>query len=227
MTTLAREHLLSALTADLIGPYDPNTGLEVLKLPPSRWYLTGFLVPEGGSQPLPSSHTEEDDTMEAGDDISSDAESSSPEPEPKQRPIMPSSFGLTVLLPASSPTDPDTLDLNVTWGEYLCRSTVPEVEALCRARGMDAKQYLPNDRRKQPVALWERIVLPTRTVTLNLANATDGRLHKAPVQGGLELEYRIETISAANATTLRITDNGQPARALRLSRQRPYDRRRS
>lgn len=37
------------LQADLIGPYDPDTGHEVLRLPPLRWYLTGFLVPVAGA----------------------------------------------------------------------------------------------------------------------------------------------------------------------------------
>ncbi len=48
--TSAREHLIAALEADLIGPYEKPGGLDVsdelLKLPPSRWYLTGFLAPE-------------------------------------------------------------------------------------------------------------------------------------------------------------------------------------
>ncbi len=47
--TRAREHLIAALEADLIGPYEKPGGLDVsdelLKLPPSRWYLTGFLAP--------------------------------------------------------------------------------------------------------------------------------------------------------------------------------------
>ena len=43
-----RKRLVEALEADLVGPFYPkgHTGEEVLKLPPSRWYLTGFLTPQ-------------------------------------------------------------------------------------------------------------------------------------------------------------------------------------
>lgn len=49
MMTPERRHLLDALQSDLIGPYDPDSPHEVLKLPPIRWYLTGFLVPEASA----------------------------------------------------------------------------------------------------------------------------------------------------------------------------------
>ena len=42
-----RDHLVRALAADLIGPFSAD-GSETLDLPPSRWYLTGFLAPEDG-----------------------------------------------------------------------------------------------------------------------------------------------------------------------------------
>ncbi|MCA9687097.1 MAG: hypothetical protein KC457_33335, partial [Myxococcales bacterium] len=40
-----RAHLIDALQAELVGPYDPVGGQELLKLAPSRHYLTGFLAP--------------------------------------------------------------------------------------------------------------------------------------------------------------------------------------
>jgi hypothetical protein len=56
-----RDRLLAGLSADLIGPFAVGTpGIdraeawrsdEVLTLPPSRWYLTGFLAPQGGRAP--------------------------------------------------------------------------------------------------------------------------------------------------------------------------------
>lgn len=51
--TAARDHLVRALEADLVGPFDldqAETFEEILRLPPSRWYLTGFLAPEEGRQ---------------------------------------------------------------------------------------------------------------------------------------------------------------------------------
>ena len=58
-----REHLVRALEADLVGPFDPESGAEILPLAPSRWYLTGFLAPQGVEDEDP-----DDSSPEAGDD---------------------------------------------------------------------------------------------------------------------------------------------------------------
>ena len=48
-----RNHLVRALEADLVGPHDLDNAdaEEVLRIPPTRWYLTGFLAPELGREP--------------------------------------------------------------------------------------------------------------------------------------------------------------------------------
>lgn len=51
-STAVRAHLLAALEADLVGPFDPEVPNEVLELSPSRWYLTGFLAPTGAREPV-------------------------------------------------------------------------------------------------------------------------------------------------------------------------------
>ena len=58
-----REKLVEALTLDLIGPIaDPSRATERLKESPSRWYLTGFLVPrDRPSHDLPADEDEEDE----------------------------------------------------------------------------------------------------------------------------------------------------------------------
>ena len=42
-----RQHLIDALQLDLIGPIpdDEAHAAEIINQPPSRWYLSGFLVP--------------------------------------------------------------------------------------------------------------------------------------------------------------------------------------
>ena len=212
-----RQHLLDALKADLIGPYDPDSGDEVLRLPPLRWYLTGFLVPEGVAQAEATLGGDEDEQLEGGDERPQDTEDSS-EPGTKQRPILPSSVGLSVLLPPAPAQEhaPDRVVVEVAWGEYVLRSTSEEVEALCRARGMKADEYLPTDRRKTALDLWERVPIPRKSVPLDLGRARDGKLASADVPGapGVKLEYRVETISADDAELLRIGTPGEPARAL-------------
>ncbi len=126
----ARTHLLDALKSDLIGPYDPPH--EVLSLPPIRWYLTGFLVPAHAAAAEAAAPGDEDDEIEAGDEHSHDAEAPS-EPSTKQRPMLPSSLGISVLLPAPPVGQPDIVTIDVAWGEYVHRTTIDEITQLCRA----------------------------------------------------------------------------------------------
>ncbi|MDQ3264464.1 MAG: hypothetical protein M3Y59_12505 [Myxococcota bacterium] len=69
-----RDHLIAALEADLVGPFggpaEPVTSTEELELPPSRWYLTGFLVPQEGEPET----TPEDDDQELAADGADDEE---------------------------------------------------------------------------------------------------------------------------------------------------------
>jgi hypothetical protein len=62
-----RSALVTALQADLVGPFDPASGHELLPVPPSRSYLTGFLAPQGQRLDDPG----DDDELAAGDDDAS------------------------------------------------------------------------------------------------------------------------------------------------------------
>ena len=57
-----RSQLVDALRLDLVGP-ENGTDLEVEILPqaPSRWYLTGFLVPLEAGEAQKSDETADDD----------------------------------------------------------------------------------------------------------------------------------------------------------------------
>ncbi len=107
-----REHLVRALQADLVGPYDPQGRTpEELPLAPSRWYLTGFLAPEGA----PEDEDPPDDEFDAGnDEDEEDSSNEKPEPKPKKRP--PASLGLSVLLPSGSAHD--TIEVTVSYADY-------------------------------------------------------------------------------------------------------------
>ena len=111
-----RTHLVGALHADLIGPFDPSpAGVhEVLRFAPSRWYLTGFIAPEGDNEP------EKDSAVDNGDELSTVAdkehqdETEVSEPEPKRRKLYPSSLGLSVLMPPGM----QQLMVTVSWADY-------------------------------------------------------------------------------------------------------------
>lgn len=64
--THVRDHLVASLEADLVGPFEDE---EVLHLPPSRWYLTGFLAAMD-ARLLPD--PEDDDVLGAGSDLDAD-----------------------------------------------------------------------------------------------------------------------------------------------------------
>lgn len=92
--TQTRDDLVSALETDLIGPFEDE---EALRLPPSRWYLTGFLAAmEARLLAEPK-----DDELAAGSDV--DAEEAGPaEGGPKSRHFLLASLGLSVLLPPAT-----------------------------------------------------------------------------------------------------------------------------
>ncbi|MES1244262.1 MAG: DISARM system helicase DrmA [Acidobacteriota bacterium] len=107
-----RERLVRALEADLIGPFDPETGDEVLPLPPMRWYLTGFLAPQGGRD-LQQDPTQ-DDELAAEVSHDEEAQGTEGESEAKQKNRLPASMGLSVLLPPGT----ETVRVRASWAEY-------------------------------------------------------------------------------------------------------------
>jgi hypothetical protein len=67
---------------------------ELVKLPPSRWYLTAFLAPmEARELPEPT-----DDEIGAGSDEDA-GDAASADAGPKRKHFLPASIGLSVLLP--------------------------------------------------------------------------------------------------------------------------------
>lgn len=127
-----RGRLVETLRRDLIGP-DPNDMdivNELLDTNPSRWYLTGFLVPA----PLEDTVDVAAELEEPGDMLTEADEQSDPEtgsaraaddapaddPAPR-RPLAPSACGLTVLVDARA----KDVEVVVTWGDYVTIPPLP------------------------------------------------------------------------------------------------------
>jgi hypothetical protein len=114
-----RARLVEALEADLVGPFlppgCPGAGQEVLQLPPSRWYLTGFLAPQAGRQ----LEVDDDggDELPAGSETQSE-DAGSEEPEAKRPQLFPASMGLSVFLPPREGDVPDHVEVEVRWADY-------------------------------------------------------------------------------------------------------------
>src|SRR5271166_4100514 len=90
---------MQALRLDLVGP-ENGTDLEAEVLPqaPSRWYLTGFLVPLEAGVVQKSDETADDD----------------PDSPAARRAFFPSSIGLSLLVSKQT----RQLRVEVNWGDY-------------------------------------------------------------------------------------------------------------
>ncbi|WP_428266675.1 DISARM system helicase DrmA [Haliangium sp.] len=113
-----RRRLVEALQADLVGPFvpedQPGGGAEILPLPPSRWYLTGFLAPQGGRAPELDDGDSQPGGLAGDDDVPSE-DAGEAEPEPKRPTRFPASMGLSVFLP---PGEGDHIEVDVDFADY-------------------------------------------------------------------------------------------------------------
>jgi hypothetical protein len=117
-----RERLVDALQLDLVGPGDGlGDAAEVLPQAPSRWYLTGFLVPLEAERTQRTDESSTDDLDQAGEGGGLD-DDVAPEPAAARQRYLPSSIGMSVL----SPAEAGQLKVRVRWGDYHRRSEMPE-----------------------------------------------------------------------------------------------------
>lgn len=109
-----RAGLVRALQLDLVGPdTDLGNPSEILPQTPSRWYLTGFLIPVDAPEQQRADETVDDELDAAGEGGDID-ESSATEGPTAKKTYYPSSCGLSVLVPLAT----TRLDVRVRWGDY-------------------------------------------------------------------------------------------------------------
>ena len=133
-----RRYMTDALRLDLIGPRTTDAALQHERLlrAPSRWYLTGFLVPANAPEEQRAQDIEEEfdepiEPLHGSDDATTPDRSSG------KRNFLPSSMGLSILV------DDETrfLDVVVSWGDYS-----PEVDdALSPATEQEASAVGESD----------------------------------------------------------------------------------
>jgi hypothetical protein len=199
--TAARDHLVRALEADLVGPFNldqAETFEEVLRLPPSRWYLTGFLAPEEGRQVAGGEEREDetdprldptvDEELAVGPDEDGEDADPGAEPEPKQKNRLPASMGLTVLLPPG--TDDDVVKATVRFADY-----VPE-EREEEGREKDGQEDRKK-KRKSSRQLWRRVPRQPVTVEVRLRPDAVARGFELPGTDGIWLRGRLRTVDGA------------------------------
>ena len=110
-----RDRIVSALRLDLVGP-SVGHPLATERLNgwerPSKWYLTGFLVPSDAPLEQRADADEEDDAEDVGE--GGLPEESQEERKAAKPSFFPSSMGLSFLVPQGT----DSLDVTVRWGDY-------------------------------------------------------------------------------------------------------------
>lgn len=111
-----RDSLVDALVVDLVGP-DASRGLglpdEELIQMPSKWYLTGFLVPIDAPEDQRGQLLENDEMDAPGNTMVTD-DNVIPEKRPAQISFFPSAVGLTTIVPKEA----KTMTVTARWGDY-------------------------------------------------------------------------------------------------------------
>src|SRR5439155_23712074 len=114
-STDVRDALTDSLVLDLVGPTtaDHPLATELLPQGPSRWYLTGFLVPvqsDAGARTDPESVEDVDAVGERG----GTDDAVTPEPAAAGTTFLPSSMGMSLLVSGAT----KRLGVEVSWGDY-------------------------------------------------------------------------------------------------------------
>ena len=181
-----RARLVQALGIDLVGP-DRDSPLlnEVLPQSPSRWYLTGFLVPIDADEDQKTDETADEEVDSGGDSNGDDATAA--DRAAAQRARFPSSMGLSLLLPASA----KMLTATVRWGDYapLDPTASPEISSEKREAGGDSPPVRTPPR-------WQRT---NREEAVSLALPLPGKPLEEPVPGsnGLQVVVTVRPVQDA------------------------------
>jgi hypothetical protein len=110
-----RSQLVEALRLDLVGPENGSElKAEILSQAPSRWYLTGFLVPLEAGEAQKSDETAQDELNFGGGDANATDDDTTPEPAAVRRAYFPSSIGMSLLVPKVT----RGIRVIVQWGDY-------------------------------------------------------------------------------------------------------------
>ncbi|EKU96525.1 hypothetical protein Lepto7375DRAFT_0531 [Leptolyngbya sp. PCC 7375] len=139
-----RTSLIDALRLDLIGPStgDPSYAYETIPQAPSKWYLSGFLVPYEAKL---SDRTDSDSDDSFDPQLTAKANSdddATPEATSARKGFFPSSLGLSFLVTQQT----QNITVHISWGDYIpSPSDVLETETPLQARSSIPWQRTPHE----------------------------------------------------------------------------------
>lgn len=122
----ARTKLIETIRLDLIGPdNDHECASELLPESPTKWYLTGYLMPTGAPEEhrFDSESLEEIGATTPAKDPGAGEEDSQPTDTASAKSYLPSSVGISVLIPAGM----KEFKATARWGDYRWESDEEEI----------------------------------------------------------------------------------------------------
>jgi hypothetical protein len=160
-----RSSIVEKFRRDLVGPgpQDADLARERLNENPSRWYLTGFLAPADdpvaqdkvrGAEDNPSTQEEMEIDVEEPDVAGAGGaagDTEAPEVPNTKRRFLPSSIGLTVLLPP----DVKEIEARITWGDYLTEPPLSE-DILLPDETTETDEEGKPKKKQRPMVEWVR-----------------------------------------------------------------------
>jgi len=160
-----RDRLVEALEADLVGPMAHD---EVIENRPSRWYLTGFLVPN--DTPLAE---RQDATVAEGMSIDADTggEDGDQDEVSSHHAFLPSSMGLSFLVPPGA----DKLEITAKWADYNELDDKTTLAWMQQERERKGLEPLAEDdgERELRFRFWKRTAGQSTTVSMRLTDEPD------------------------------------------------------
>lgn len=175
-----RSELVRALEVDLIGPYAED---EQLDRPPSRFYMTGFLVPKEGRGEEPVPEPEDDTEAEEAEGEGEDEDAGAEDVRPagagsRRRTVLPASMGLSVLLP---PGEGGEVTVLLRCAEY--------------------QWFHPEGVKKTARPSWRRVAHPPYPIRVELALGKLVRTHRIPELPGIAIEATLGVSSTPRPGT--------------------------
>ena len=184
-----RTNLVRALGLDLIGPDrgDADLHAEVLATAPSRWYLTGFLVPTDADPAERSDDSGDDDEVDQQPKRGGMDDNTAPD-RAARKTFFQSSMGMSLLVPKEA----KELQVTVRWGDYL-PDGVTDVEQLPAVLEKSAATAEPGTTSNLQFGKWRRVDREAR-IPLKLSDSQGPKETPVPNSDGLMVALAIRPV---------------------------------
>jgi len=220
-----RRELVEALRLDLVGPSNDHVfARELLPEPPTRWYLTGFLVPSDAPVDQRTDETATDEIDAVGDTDGTD-DADAPDRAPAQTRYLPSSMGLSVLVEPGVAA----LEATVSWGDYVYEAgeaNAGEHSASGEDKGGEGDVTTDeHDGDNGKKLRGYRRVPKSETVSLELPTTLTPVEVRVPNGDGLMLVVTVRGISSTAVGSRRLPADERSVSVFLVNRRRPKAKR--